>query len=104
MTKTFRALGVAASLLMGTALAASAAVTNDSQGNVAPPASTATTGTQYSNGTTDYNTAPHTNSMVGQGDTVGGGAGNGTGNGGAAGSAGGGAGGGAAGGGAGSGH
>ncbi len=36
MTKTFRALGVAASLVMGTALAASAATTNDNMGNTAP--------------------------------------------------------------------
>ena len=37
MTKTFRALGVAASLVMGTALAASAAVSSDNQGNPNPP-------------------------------------------------------------------
>jgi hypothetical protein len=39
MTKTFRALGVAASLVMGTALAASAAVSFDNQGNPSPPPS-----------------------------------------------------------------
>ncbi len=39
MTKTFRALGVAASLVMGTALAASAAVSSDNQGNPNPPPS-----------------------------------------------------------------
>jgi len=73
LTKTLRALGVAASLLMGTALAASAAVPNDDQGNTAPPA--ARTGTQYSNTavTPGYKTAPQTNSIIGQGDTTGGG-------------------------------
>jgi hypothetical protein len=46
MTITVRALGVAASLLMGTALAASAATTADNQGNTAPTTSSAQPGTQ----------------------------------------------------------
>jgi hypothetical protein len=89
LTKTLRALGVAASVLMGTALAASAAVPADDQGNTAPTA--ATTGTQYSNSTTtpSYSSAPKTNSIVGQGDNLGGGGnGGGAGSGGAGGGAG----------------
>ena len=46
MTKTFHALGVAASLLMGTAVAASAAATADSQGNTAPTNSSVQQGTR----------------------------------------------------------
>jgi hypothetical protein len=50
--KTFRALGIAASLLMGAALTASAATPADNQGNPAPTAAAnGGSGTQYSNGT-----------------------------------------------------
>ena len=52
MTKTFRALGIAASLLMGTALAASAATTNDNMGSTAP------TAPGYSGSSTTTTTTP----------------------------------------------
>jgi hypothetical protein len=59
MTKTFRALGVAASLVMGTALAASAAVPADNQGNTAPTApSTQSVSPSYQGNTKTTTTSP----------------------------------------------
>ena len=50
--KTFRTLGIAASLMVGAALTASAAVTTDNQGDTTTPTAAINggTGTQYSNG------------------------------------------------------
>jgi hypothetical protein len=106
MTTTLRALGVAASLLMGTALAASAATTADNQGNTPPTTSsvqpgtpmapgyqgtpTTTPGYQTSQGSSSNNRASMTpqvdrgsaESAAGGGGTGGGGSGGGTGGGG----------------------
>jgi hypothetical protein len=99
MTNTFRALGIAASLLMGTALAASAAVTGDNQGNTAPSGSVQPGTPGYTTSTTPgYQTTqsspspsatmtPHLNR--GSGEDAAGGAGGGGGAGGAGGGAGG---------------